>query len=148
MALFDKLLHGTPFRGLVVRGFSGYCGYLGVPEDHWIANMDTLSFECHGGITFRGFGDGDLRPEGWYWFGWDYQHLSDKPMLPIDGMPPELVRMLEKHSSPGKNWTVEEIEHDLIDSAVALIAVLEHVKKAADVSVQAVMNLGGDTSNL
>ncbi|WP_155293379.1 hypothetical protein, partial [Comamonas testosteroni] len=117
MALFDKLLKGTPFRGLVIDGFDGYCAYLGVPEDHWVAHMESLEFDCHGNITHRGCGDGDYRPAGWYWYGWDYQHLSDKPLRPSEDMPPEMIRMLEKHPSPGKNWTVEEIEHELIDSA-------------------------------
>jgi hypothetical protein len=137
MALFDKSLHGTPFRG-----------YLGVPEDHWIADMDALEFECHGGITFRGLGDDDHRPVGWYWFGWDYQHLSDKPVLPTEGMPSELVSMLEKHFSPGKNWTVEEIEHELIDAAIALLAILEEVKTSADVTVKVVMNPDGNVRKM
>lgn len=142
MAYFDQLLKGTPLRGLVIQGRAGYCAYLGVPNDHWISDMENLTFDCHGEITFRGFGDGDFRPEGWYWYGWDYQHLSDRPMDldSLDDLPPELARMLQSSPGSAKNWTLDEVEHDLIDSAIALMAVLHSVKNLANESVKAAMS--------
>ncbi|MFN9475136.1 hypothetical protein [Acidovorax sp.] len=131
MILYDNLLAGTPFRGLIIQGFSGLCAYLGVPQDHWMADMSSLTFECHHDVTFRGEGDGDLRPEGWYWYGWDYQHLSDQTNFPADMlalMPPEFVKLIPK----GKNWTVAEVEQDLVDSALHLLESLRDVENAAN----------------
>lgn len=77
LSVFDQLLAGTPFRGLVLKGQPGYCAYIGVPESHWLADMEGLQFACHWGVTFRGPGGDGIRPEGWYWYGWDYQHAGD-----------------------------------------------------------------------
>lgn len=124
---FDQLLVGTPFRGLILQGFAGMCAYVGVPRDHWIADMAGLHFECHGPVTYRGEGDGDIRPAGWYWYGWDYQHAGDK--LSIDEeflkmLPPDMVEHLKTFWSSGKEWTLAEVEQDLIDAAVQLMEVL------------------------
>lgn len=133
--VYDKLLVGTPFRALVVNGFAGYCAYIGVPQDHCLSNMDSVEFACHGEITFRGFGDGDLRPEGWYWFGWDYQQPGDKltpPMGFIGSLPPELERMVERERRSGqKEWSIPEIEQDLLDAAMELWSALKEAEKAA-----------------
>lgn len=144
MALVDRLLAGTPFRGLVIQGFRGYCAYIGVPRDHWLADMDGLVFNCYGEITFRGPGDGCVRPEGWYWYGWDYQHLCDKsefPNVKLDELPPELAGMLEAAfgNGNGKTWTLPEVEQDLIDAAISLLEVMDAAQAEANDVAQAVL---------
>lgn len=138
--VFDKMLVGTPFRALVIHGFAGYCAYIGVPQDHCLADMNSLQFDCHGEITFRGPGDGDLRPEGWYWYGWDYQQPGDKAAFPVgifDDLPPDLASMLAREQGTGKEWTVAEIEQDLMDSAMGLWDVLNGASQVARAVVQA-----------
>ena len=136
--LFDSSLAGTPFRGLIIRGLFGPCAYIGVPMEHCLADLESLRFDCHGGvITFRGPGDGEIRPEGWYWYGWDYQHVNDAvnlPELSEDEFPAELIELLQSFygSGTGKVWTVAEIEHDLIDAAVQVAKLLEQGQGAAD----------------
>ena len=87
------------------------CAYLGVPQSHWLANMDTLEFDCHWGLTFRGTSS-HAELAGFYWFGWDYGHAGD--LLTDPGQKPGAAL---RH---GKRWTAEEIEHDIVDVAVAL----------------------------
>lgn len=134
MFFFDQLLTGTPFRGLVIKGFAGFCAYIGVPKDHCLADMEGLEFDCHRGITFRGPGGDGIRPEGWYWYGWDYQHAGDHIALPensLDEIPPELASVIQSLHG-GKKWTIPEIEQDLIDAAVELMGVLGATQIATD----------------
>lgn len=131
--LFDSCLAGTPFRGLIIRGLFGPCAYIGVPMEHCLDDMESLRFDCHGGVTFRGPGDGTIRPEGWYWYGWDYQHPTDKVMLPElseDEFPSELIELLKSTYGSGKAWRVAEIEHDIIDVAVNVARALEEGRRA------------------
>lgn len=132
--LKDFLLTGTPFRGLILRSEFALCAYIGVPQDHWLADMDSLEFDCHWGVTFNGEGGDGIRPAGWYWYGWDYAHAGD-----FLEMPPELLEHLQDHGiSPpwqrGKKWTVEEVEHDIVDSAVELQAALDETMQKARVA--------------
>jgi hypothetical protein len=68
-------------RLIIMRGPAGWCCYIGVPLDSPLAGLpysgEMERFECHGGLTFAGPGDGIHRPEGWYYFGWDYAHSGD-----------------------------------------------------------------------
>lgn len=54
-------------------------GYVGVPEGHPAYDRDynEIDVEVHGGLTFGDFGDGQLRPKGFYWLGFDCAHLGD-----------------------------------------------------------------------
>lgn len=137
--LKDFAVSGTPLRGLVVHSGFCLCAYVGVPRDHWLAGMDELEFDCHFGVTFRGEGDGFLRPQDWYWYGWDYGHFTDHIELPGE-LPQEILdlwdSMRRRHGA--KRWTVEELEHDIVDVAVNLMAALE---RAATVSSGVVQRL-------
>lgn len=130
--LFDSLLPGTPFRGLILRGIS-FAAYVGVPTDHCLADMDSLKFKCHRGITFRGPGDG-IRPEGWYWYGWDYMHAGDAFDMPgLDLLPPEAQSLFLSGSfGKGRQWTLGEVEQDLIDAAVELMEQLSVAQRVTD----------------
>lgn len=131
--LKDFLLPDTPLRGLIIQGDFALCAYLGVPQDHWVADMDSLEFPCHWGVTFNGPGGDGLRPEGWYWYGWDYGHAGD-----AIAFPPELLahwaaqgHELPRLASTGKQWTVEEVEHEVIDAAISLLEALKHSEALA-----------------
>lgn len=133
--LKDFPISGTPLRGLVVQGPFCLCAYVGVPREHWLANMDELSIPCHWGITFSGEGDGDLRPENWYWFGWDYGHCSDAWSL-ADELPQEVKEAMAQFSAgtnhgARKKWGVEEIELEIIDVAIGLMPMLEQSEQRA-----------------
>lgn len=67
-------------------------GYVGVPLKHPGAGSkmerivgrdidtkyDDIDVDVHGGLTFSGVGEGgDLRPQGFYWFGFDCAHAGD-----------------------------------------------------------------------
>ena len=121
--LKDCLLGGTPFRGLIVQNEFALCAYLGVPRDHWLADMESLEFDCHWGVTFRGEGGDGIRPENWFWYGWDYAHAGD-----YIGLPPEIEEYVEKsmpNRKKGKRWRLAEVEHDLIDAALNLKASID-----------------------
>lgn len=136
--LFDKPLAGTPFRGLVIRGFLGLCAYIGVPQEHWAADMDDLVLQVHGSITFSAPGDG-VRPQGWYWWGWDYSHWNDSFELTAEMreiLPPEMVEFYDARNVGKKRWTLAEVEQDLIDAAVELHARLQAHQEAAAKVVQ------------
>lgn len=138
--LWDKPLAGTPFRGLILRTHYCYCAYIGVPQDHWLADMQELQFECHWGVNFREPGDGGLRPAGWFWYGWDYGHAGDQTFL-LQSMPPELAEMLpeglKRHLGAGKSWTLAEIEQDLIDAAVSLAHAMARADHASNAALRA-----------
>lgn len=140
LSVFDQLLAGTPFRGLVLKGQPGYCAYIGVPESHWLADMEGLQFACHWGVTFRGPGGDGIRPEGWYWYGWDYQHAGDFLEFPEEllAAAPEIAALIEGLNKGKKKWTQEEIEHDLIDAAVSLLEALS----AAQTHAQSLLSAG------
>ena len=131
--VFDHQLAGTPFRGLVLKGQSGYCAYIGVPESHWLADMEGFQFACHWGITFRGAGGDSIRPERWYWYGWDYQHAGDFLEFPEELLreAPEIAALIDGLNEGRKKWTQEEIEHDLIDAAVSLLEALSAAQSHA-----------------
>jgi hypothetical protein len=64
---------------LVMRGPFSLCAYLGIPQGHPLAgfNYEDIPLRVHGGLTFGKEGDGDWRPAGEYWYGWDYAHAGD-----------------------------------------------------------------------
>ena len=129
--LKDFLLVGTPLRALILRNDFCHCAYLGVPEDHWLANMQDLEFDCHFGLTFSGAGGDGIRPAGWFWYGWDYAHYLDQ----LD-YPPELLAALKKSGisnqfNKGKRWTVEELEMVVIEAAQCLMESLSKAQALA-----------------
>ncbi len=129
--LKDFLLPGTPFRGLILRSEYCPCAYIGVPQSHWLADMESLEFRCHFGVTFNGPGGDSQRPAGWYWYGWDYGHFTDFLDLPAEVKAHFEETGLPIPFSTGKRWTVEEIEHDIVDVAVGLLESLEQAERQA-----------------
>ena len=122
-------------RYLIVRGPYSWCGYVGVKADHALAGLEEFEFPCHFGVTFSGWGSADgPRPEGWYWWGWDYAHFTDRidflGSLP-DDVPAEIRAEMEKldrmfqrdaiwkHTTP-KNWSLDEVAEDAMDVLMEL----------------------------
>jgi hypothetical protein len=79
--------HGL--KCLILRGPMGaLCGYVGVTPDnpayqvnYWndntaVGNM-VRNIDVHGGLTYSDLGDGDYRPAGLWWFGFDCSHSGD-----------------------------------------------------------------------
>jgi len=130
--LRDYTIHGTDFKGLIVRGPFGLLAYIGVPLAHWAADMEELYFPCHQGVSFREVGDGHLRPEGYYWYGWDYCHAGDRISLPK-----AIEEMLEADGffdlfpkSNTKAWGIAEVEAELFDAAGSLLSSLKAAQDA------------------
>ena len=77
--LLDRF--GNGYRILILSCGIHPCAYVGVPSDHPLAGfsyMDLLHLiDCHGGLTFSDEGDGEARPRGYFWYGWDYAHAGD-----------------------------------------------------------------------
>ena len=63
-------------RFLVLRSRASLCAYLGVPVGHPLAGFscELLPIHAHGGLTYAGAGEGEMRPKDFYWYGWDYGH--------------------------------------------------------------------------
>lgn len=112
------------------------CAYIGVPEDHWLADMDALHFDCHWGVTFNGPGGDSIRPAGWYWYGWDYAHYGDQLRIPDEIQAIFKENGLVSPFSQGKRWTLEELEHDIIDVAVNLRQALLGAEQVAERSLK------------
>jgi hypothetical protein len=100
-------------RCLIMRGPASFCAYLGVPEGHPLEGFsyDDIPLDCHGGLTFAGINkSGGTRPKNWYFYGWDYAHAGDKCHYEIE-LPQfsEVGKIIEN----GKDWTDEEVEHEI-----------------------------------
>lgn len=67
------------FRCIILRGPVSICGYIGVNKDNPLfqKGYDDLTIRCHGGLTFADMGGDGFRPEGFWYFGWDYAHYGD-----------------------------------------------------------------------
>lgn len=104
------------YRILILNCGYHPCGYVGVPLNHLLAGIDydNLDIEVHGGLTFSAKGDGNIWPENYWWFGWDYAHAGD-----YAGYEPLLQNQLG-----GKKWTTEEIYQE----ALSVIEQLENIK--------------------
>ncbi len=106
-----KLLAEGDYReGLRWQIYTGPWGsllaYVGVPEASETAGLhyDELDADeqCpspHGGWTYSALGGG-LRPAGWYWWGWDYNHYGDYS--------PGLLNLGDGHF-----WTLEEVRAEV-----------------------------------
>jgi hypothetical protein len=82
---------GLPCIAVRNSSLGNWCGYVGVEEGHpYYGNSDedTLELECHGGVTFTGFCDGDEEkgichtpaagePDRVFWIGFDCAHCYD-----------------------------------------------------------------------
>lgn len=133
--LKDFFLPDTPLRGIIARGGFSLCAYIGVPENHWLADLEMLEFPCHWGITFRGPGN-EVFPQGWYWYGWDYAHAGDYIELPAG-----LEALLKKEGlqlpfGRGHRWTVDEVEHEIIYVAVNLLEALKQAEQEAEKALE------------
>lgn len=107
--ILDKFDEGIRF--IIIRGPSALCAYIGIPLDHPLSGFDydSIPIECHGGLTFAGKGDG-YRPEGYYWYGWDYGHSGDYAFY-YDTLP-QLTNSLSYLRQQDKKWTPDEVEKD------------------------------------
>jgi hypothetical protein len=124
--LWDFELAGTVLRGLVTRGPFSLLAYIGVPREHWLAEMEELELSCHFGITFRGAGgDGGALPANWFWYGWDYAHFSDQ-LLPAPGF------AVGRAIGGSKAWTVAEVVEDILDTAVVLLDSLRSAEQTVE----------------
>ena len=92
-------------RFIVLRGPASLCAYVGVALDHPLANKSyDLPISAHGGLTFSDKGDG-IRPEGYYWYGWDYSHCDDYSFYYDNPC-------LEKFTHSDIKWLVEDVVSD------------------------------------
>lgn len=92
------------------NGGRNFCTYIGLPVDHPLAgyDYDLLPVECHGGLTYGREGDGEFRPEGYYWYGWDYGHYNDYSYW---------GREDQELPLPGeKDWTLKEVKEDALSA--------------------------------
>lgn len=92
-------------RCIIVRGPSSLCAYVGIPSSHPLSGFDydEVPIRCHDGLTFSGEGD-KYRPEGYYWYGWDYGHSEDYAFY--------YDTILKKKEGKDKKWLPIYIECD------------------------------------
>jgi hypothetical protein len=94
---------------ILAHGQGNFCGYIGIPIDHPLAgyDYDDLPIRVHGGLTFSGAGDGKYRPEGYYWYGWDYEHYGD-----FSYYYPESSGISREPREGEQDWTIGEVKSD------------------------------------
>jgi len=116
---------GTPYvrRGLIQESTASLTAYVGVLIDHPLAGQDYNEFllDVHGGLTFGQPGDGQYRPAGWYWYGWDYAHFSDLSKLDLK----YLLSAGELTMIPKHDWTIPEVLEHLNDALRQLRGLME-----------------------
>ena len=102
--LHDVFEDGVRF--IVMRGPCSLCAYVGIPSEHPLAglNYEDLPIRAHGGLTFGDEGDGEYRPKGFYWYGWDYGHCGDCAFY--YDKEPNLISLGDK------KWLVEDVIKD------------------------------------
>ncbi|WQJ53686.1 MAG: hypothetical protein [Wendovervirus sonii] len=89
------------FNYYVISYGSHPCGYVEIPENHFLyeVDYDDICIHCHGGLTFsdklmvKGI-------EGTYCIGWDYAHCNDYVYYGDD---------FNKYRNFGNKHTTEEI---------------------------------------
>lgn len=93
-------------RYIIMRGPASLCAYIGIPASHPLAgrDYDDIPLDVHGGLTFAHTGDG-LRPEGMFWYGWDYGHSGDKSFYDLD--------YPQFHRPESTAWTVEMVKQEI-----------------------------------
>jgi hypothetical protein len=106
------------------------CGYVQIPEDHALAQMDyniifdNYDIDVHGGLTFSGSANW-LGEKGSWWIGFDCGHLGD--------FSPEIRRLVPGISSFG-NEQYRDIEYVTaeVKSLAEQIAALAAAKKEGE----------------
>lgn len=108
--LKDWLEEGV--RCLILRGNSSLCAYLGIPIDHPLAghDYDSIPLQCHWGLTYSGEGDGEFRPKGYYWYGWDYSHHKDYSFYF------DLPSLSNFDHSNDIKWKLKDVENDMVNT--------------------------------
>ena len=116
--LHDEFRDGMRF--IIMKGPASLCAYIGLPIQHPLSgyDYDIIPLDCHGGLTYSGKGDG-YRPEGFWWYGWDYAHSGDRCFYD-DKYGDKLKE--------DKKWTVEKV----IDDAWASIYTMKHLMELAE----------------
>lgn len=100
------------YRYAIITLGSHPCAYVEVPEGHsYRQGYLESSVRCHGGITYaETYAPPALGLKGEsLWLGWDYAHFGDCMALP-------------GYTSPGKRYTLEEIQHEVRDVVAQLRA--------------------------
>lgn len=95
------------YNWLITSCGSHPCCYVEIPQNNKLFEQDFYeddveNIDCHGGITFsdhRDFGLGNF-----YYLGWDYAHFGDYYIRMFGDLISELT--------PGKKWTIKEIEQE------------------------------------
>lgn len=141
----DVVDPNSGLRVIVIRGGFSFCAYVGVQQTHVFAGLEELCFRCHHSITFKGWGDGLLRPEGWFWWGWDYAHAGDViEIADIEALPQELQKQLgdlarrfliQAEGREAKDWTIEEVLEDALDVLMTLSGELREIEMRAEAAL-------------
>ena len=103
----------------ILRGPGAFCTYLGIPNNHPLANLDydSVNVNCHGGLTFgqKGFIDKIdgkiLLSPSYYWYGYDYAHAGDCIYF---------LPKCSKYVTQGKDWTLQEVIDDAEEAILSL----------------------------
>jgi len=110
-------------RLLVMRGGVALTAYVGVPPDAPAAGWgeELVPLEVHGGLTFAGAGGDGIRPDGWWWYGWDYGHAFDATWVCLD----LVAQGIEAPRFPGDvEWTIEMVAPEARAAADQMMALL------------------------
>ena len=136
--LFDYVDPSSGLRALVRRSRMGFCAYVGAQREHVMSSIEDLTFPCHKGITFESWGDGEMWPTEWYWWGWDYCHYGDKLALPpeeqevFSKVMAEFEKLFDNPSrKPPKNWSFEEVKLDVLDVLTLLSEAVQQANRAS-----------------
>jgi hypothetical protein len=109
----DRYEDGVRF--LIKRGGASLCAYVGIPENHPLADhsYELLPLHCHGGLTFGDKGDGEMFPAGFFWYGWDYAHCGDRSCYDDDEEMRAAIGMPIRIERDETRWTPELVEKDV-----------------------------------
>ncbi len=104
--LADRFEDGLRF--MIIRGPCYLCAYIGIPESHPLAgrSYDDITCRAHGGLTYSKAGDGQLKPAGFWFYGWNYGHYDDYMISDHHS------KKYSAYNEKLKKWGVEEVNED------------------------------------
>ena len=97
-------------RFIILRGPASLTAYIGIADDHPLADFDydSIPIDCHGGFTYSRKGIGNSLPVGYWWYGWDYAHAGDACFYDLKSN--STFRQTERR------WVLKEVIDDAWDT--------------------------------
>ena len=114
--VYEEVFSTKPeIKFIILRNFASLCAYIGVPLKSPLAKHPPEGMQelcAHWGINFADKGDGEIRPKGYWWYGWDYAHAGDYAFYFDHPKVQEFNILGNLIPNESKKWLVEDVIED------------------------------------